>query len=82
MEKRGTLRPEQIKLAQRLLTELPEKDHRKTREEAAEILEKDFQKAFQKGYSPKDICIILKKCRHYYSCISYKKIFEGVIWYN
>ena len=28
--------------------------------EAAEILEKDFQKAFQKGYSPKDICIILK----------------------
>lgn len=60
MEKRGTLRLEQIKLVQRLLTELPEKDHRKTREEAAEILEKDFQKAFPKGYSPKDICIILK----------------------
>ena len=37
MEKRGTLRPEQIKLAQRLLTELTEKENRKTREESHEI---------------------------------------------
>lgn len=49
MKKGGTIRPEQIRQAQRLLNELPVKDNRKTREEAAGILEKDFRKAFKKG---------------------------------
>lgn len=60
MAKGGKLRPEQIRLAQRLLQDLPEKDERKTREEAAGILEKDFRKAFKKGYAPKELTAMLK----------------------
>lgn len=60
MGKRGTLRPEQIRQAQLLLNELPIKDDRKTREEAAGILEKDLRKAFKKGYAPKELSMILK----------------------
>ena len=43
-----------------LLQKLPEKDDRKTRLEAAKLLEKDFKKAMQKGYSAKEISTILK----------------------
>lgn len=60
MAKGGTLRPEQIRQAQRLLNDLPVKDDRKTREEAAGILEKDFRKAFKKGYTPRELSLILK----------------------
>lgn len=60
MAKVGKLRSEQIKQAQRLLQDLPEKDDRKTREEAAEILEKDFRKAFKKGYTPRELAMMLK----------------------
>lgn len=60
MAKGGTLRPEQIKQAQRLLNDLPAKDDRKTREEAAGILEKDFRKAFKKGYTPQELSMMLK----------------------
>ncbi len=60
MKKGGTIRPEQIRQAQRLLTELPVKDNRKTREEAAGILEKDFRKAFKKGYTPQELSMMLK----------------------
>lgn len=60
MAKGGKLRPEQIRLAQRLLQDLPEKDERKTREEAAGLLEKDFRKAFKKGYAPKELSAMLK----------------------
>lgn len=60
MKKGGTIRPEQIRQAQRLLNELPVKDDKKTREEAAGILEKDFRKAFKKGYTPKELSMMLK----------------------
>lgn len=60
MKKGGTIRPEQIRQAQKLLNELPAKDNRKTREEVAGILEKDFRKAFKKGYTPQELSMILK----------------------
>lgn len=60
MKKGGTIRPEQIRQAQKLLNELPAKDNRKTREEAAGILENDFRKAFKKGYTPKELSMMLK----------------------
>ena len=60
MAKTGKLRPEQLARAQRLLSDLPEKDERKTREEGAEFLEKDFRKALRKGYTPKEISAMLK----------------------
>lgn len=60
MKKGGTIRPEQIRQAQKLLNELPVKDDKKTREEAAGILEKDFRKAFKKGYTPKELSMMLK----------------------
>ena len=60
MAKNATIRPEQIERARKLLQDLPEKDERKTREEAAGILEKDFRKVLGKGYSPKEISTILK----------------------
>ena len=53
MTKNATLRPEQIKKARKLLNELPVRDNKKTREEAAGLLEKDFRKALMNGYSPK-----------------------------
>ena len=56
----GQIRPEQITRAKRLLQDLPEKDERKTREEAAELLEKDFRRVLDKGYSPKEISALLK----------------------
>ena len=60
MKKSGKIRPEQIRQAQRLPNELPVKDDKKTREEAAGILEKDFRKAFKKGYTPKELSMMLK----------------------
>ena len=60
MTQKGTLRPEQISLARKLLNELPARDNRKTREEAVGILEKDFRKAFKKGYTPKELSMVLK----------------------
>ena len=60
MAKSGTIRPEQIERARSLLHDLPEKDDRKTREEAAGFLEKDFRKALKKGYTPKELSLMLK----------------------
>lgn len=60
MAKGGKLRPAQLARAQKLLSDLPEKDERKTREEAAEFLEKDFRKALKKGYTPKELSMMLK----------------------
>lgn len=39
---------------------MPEKEDRKTRSEAAELLERDFKKAKEKGYSPKELSQMLK----------------------
>lgn len=60
MAQSAKIRPEQINKARKLLQDLPEKDNRKTRPEAAKLLEKDFRKAMQKGYSAKEISAILK----------------------
>lgn len=60
MAQSAKIRPEQISRARKLLQDLPKKDNKKTRLEAAKLLEKDFRKAMQKGYSAKEICVILK----------------------
>lgn len=56
-----TLKQRQIKLAQNLMSELPEKNTKCTREEAAEIMAADFKRAFKKGYTPKEIAALLRK---------------------
>ena len=45
MASNATIRPQQIERAKKLLQNLPEKEDRKTRSEAAELLERDFKKA-------------------------------------
>lgn len=60
MAAKAKLTAAQIERAKTLLQELPEKDDRKTREEAAGLLEKDFRKALKKGYTPKELSAMLK----------------------
>lgn len=60
MTSNATIRPQQIERAKKLLQNLPEKEDRKTRPEAAELLERDFKKAREKGYSAKELSQILK----------------------
>ena len=60
MAQTATIRMEQISRAKKLLQELPEKENRKTRPEAAKLLEKDFRKALKKGYSPEELRSLLK----------------------
>ncbi len=52
---------EQIKRAKKLIQELPVRDNRVTRLEAAQILEPDFRKAFRKGYEPSELSKTLRK---------------------
>lgn len=56
----ANIRPEQIHKARKVLQELPEKTERKTRREAARILESDLRKALKKGYGPRELCTLLK----------------------
>lgn len=60
MAANATIRPQQIERARKLLQNLPEKEDRKTRPEAAELLERDFKKAKEKGYTPKELSQMLK----------------------
>lgn len=60
MAKFANIRPEQINKARRMLQDLPEKTERKTRQEAALLLESDLRKALKKGYGPKELCALLK----------------------
>ena len=60
MAPNATIRPQQIERARKLLQDLPEKEDRKTRPEAAELLERDFRKAKEKGYNPKELSQMLK----------------------
>lgn len=53
----------QVAKAQKLLSDLPVKDDRCSREEAVGLLEKDLRKAFKRGYSPEDIYALFKKER-------------------
>lgn len=54
------IRLEQLRIARKLLQDLPKREEGKTRPEAAEFLETDFRKAFKKGYSPKELSLLLK----------------------
>ncbi|WP_337392449.1 hypothetical protein [Desulfovibrio sp.] len=60
MARFANIRPEQINKARRMLQDLPEKIERKTRQEAALLLESDLRKALKKGYGPKELCTLLK----------------------
>ena len=60
MAQNATIRPQQIERARKLLQDLPEKEDRKTRPEAAELLERDFRKAKEKGYTPRELSQMLK----------------------
>ena len=52
MAQNATIRPQQIERARKLLQDLPEKEDRKTRPEAAELLEKDFRTRRRKATIP------------------------------
>jgi len=60
MGQRPTIRSDQIRKAKRLLDDLPEKEDKITRSEAAEQLEGNFRKAKLKGYKPKELSLLLK----------------------
>ena len=60
MASNATIRPQQIEQAKKLLQNLPEKENRKTRPEAAELLERDFKKAKEKGYNSRELSQMLK----------------------
>ncbi len=51
----------QLEEVQKLLRQLPEKDTRKTKQEAGEFLKEDFYKALSKGYSPRELSVYLKE---------------------
>ncbi len=54
-------RQEQLEEVQKLLRQLPEKDTRKTKQEAGEFLKEDFYKALSKGYSARELSAYLKE---------------------
>ena len=60
MTAKTKIRAEQLTRARKLLHELPQKEDRKTRPEAAKFLEDDFRKALRKGYSPKELSLLLR----------------------
>ena len=60
MASKAKIRMSEIERARKLLLDLPEKDDRKTREEAAEMLEKDFRKVLKRGYTPRELSMMLK----------------------
>lgn len=60
MAPHANIRSEQILRARRLMQDLPEKEDRKTRPQAAALLENDFRKDFKKGYSPEELRSLLK----------------------
>ena len=51
---------EQVSRAKKLLENLPPKDSKKTKKEAASELEEDFKKAMSNGYTAAQISDILK----------------------
>ena len=53
--------PEKIAKARTVLQGLPVRDRRKTRSQAAQMLESDFRRALRKGYEPAELSRILKK---------------------
>lgn len=61
MPRTGKITPQQIQKAKKIIALLPKKDNGITREEAGELLEKDFRLAFKKGYTPQEICFIFRE---------------------
>ena len=60
MASNATTHPQQIKRAKKLLQNLPEKEDGEARPEAVALLERDFKKAKEKGYNPKELSQLLK----------------------
>lgn len=65
MARFANIRPEQINKAKRMLQDLPEKTERKTRQEAALLLESDLRKALKKGYGPRTMYSPQERGNHY-----------------
>lgn len=61
MPKTGKITPQQIQKAKKIIALLPKKYNGITREEAGELLVKDFRLAFKKGYTPQEICFIFRE---------------------
>ena len=68
---------EQIKRARELMEELPVRDNRVTRPEAAQILEPYFRKAFRKGYDPSELSKALRKERIFIPAYLIQKFYES-----
>ena len=61
MRKSQQVWPHQIKLAQKIISALPEKDDRVSKEKAAELLAEYFRRGFRKGYTAKELSAFLRE---------------------
>lgn len=72
----GKIKPQQITKAKRIIAVLPQRNIFCSREETAEQLADDFILAFKKGYSPKEVCAMLK----YYGLLIPEEIVAATKW--
>ena len=61
MRKSQQVWPHQIKLAQKIISALPEKDDRVSKEKAAELLAEYFRRGFRKGYTARELSAFLRE---------------------
>lgn len=61
MKKPPQFKLKNIKRAQQIISALPEKEDKCTREEAAEQLMEFFKRGFRKGYTPKELSRFLRE---------------------
>ena len=61
MRKSQQVWPHQIKLAQKIISALPEKDDRVSKEKAAEMLAEYFRRGFRKGYTARELSAFLRE---------------------
>ncbi len=61
MKKTPQFKLKNIKRAQQIISALPEKEDKCTREEAAEQLAEFFKRGFRKGYTPKELSRFLRE---------------------
>ena len=61
MRKSQKVWPHQIKLAQKIISALPEKDDRVSKEKAAELLAEYFRRGFRKGYTARELSAFLRE---------------------
>ena len=69
----ANIRPEQINKARRMLQDLPEKIERKTRQEAALLLESDLRKALKADCTQKVNRGLAQKRKPHDSCFAHNK---------